>query len=132
MMPTEDKPQRSKPLALVADDSEDTRDMYVLALVFSGFDAITAADGPEALRLASERLPDVIVLDMGMPRVDGWEVCRRIRAAQATSKTPIIAVTGHALMEAEVAARVAGCDVYLTKPLLPERLVDEVWRVLSR
>jgi CheY-like chemotaxis protein len=82
-----------------------------------------AGQCPEARRALASRAPGIgrqdRVLDMGMPVVDGWEACRRLHAA-ATSKTPIIAVTGHALMQAEVAARAAGWDVYLTKLLLPE------------
>ena len=105
--------------------------MYGEFLEFSGFQVLTAVDGLEVLRLITEHSPDVIILDMSMPRMNGWDTARRLRIEPLTCKTPIIAVTGHALTGTEAAVKEAGCDVYLTKPLLPERLVEEMWRVLD-
>ena len=118
-------------MVLIAEDSEDTRDMYGEFLEFSGFQVLTAVDGLEVLRLTTEHSPDVIILDMSMPRMSGWDTARRLRIEPLTCKTPIIAVTGHALTGTEAAVKEAGCDVYLTKPLLPERLAEEVRRVLD-
>jgi len=119
-------------LVLIADDSEDNRDMYKEFLEFSGFEVLTAFDGLEALRVAADRVPDLIVLDMGMPHMNGWETARHLRAEQATRTTPIIAVTGHVLTVTEATVKAAGCDVYLMKPLLPERLAEEVHRLLRQ
>ena len=105
--------------------------MYGEFLEFSGFQVLTAVDGLAGLRLTTEHSPDVIILDMSMPRMKrlGHGAAPTDRAVDLQES--IIAVTGHALTGTEAAVKEAGCDVYLTKPLLPERLVEEVWRVLD-
>jgi CheY-like chemotaxis protein len=116
---------------LLVDDFTDAREMYAEYLSYSGFDVIQAADGMEALRCAAERLPDVILMDLALPVLDGWEVTRRLKADPRTAHIPVVALTGHALSWLLEAAERAGCEAWLTKPCLPEDLVREVRRVLQ-
>lgn len=118
------------PLVLVVDDSEDNRDVYAQYLRFSGFRVEMAVDGVEAVEKAASLRPDVIVMDLAMPRLDGWEAARRIKAAPATSHVPIIALTGNADSESKRRTQEAGCSGYLTKPCLPDVLVSEIRRLL--
>jgi two-component system, cell cycle response regulator DivK len=115
---------------LIADDSAESREMYAAYLAFRGFRVVQAADGEQALRKALSSSPDVLVLDIAMPGIDGMEVCRRLRADPRTHKTPVIALTGHAFKAWEHAARAAGCDSYLAKPCLPEELLGEIRKLL--
>jgi two-component system, cell cycle response regulator DivK len=119
------------PLVLLADDVEDNREMYREFLAFHRLRVITATNGREALREAFALVPDVIVLDLSMPDIDGWEACRRLKADERTRGIPILAVSGHALKGAEGAAKAAGCDVYLIKPCLPERVLAEIRKLLD-
>ena len=119
------------PLVLVVDDYPDNREMYSSFLSFSGLRVEEAADGQEALTKTFRLLPDVIVMDLSLPGVDGWQATRRLKTDSRTKHIPIIAVTGHALEGASEGARAAGCDAFLTKPCLPEDLLDEVRRMLN-
>lgn len=120
------------PLVLIADDFADTREMYLEYLVFAGFRAIDASDGEEAVAKAIELRPSIILMDLAMPTMDGWEATRRLKADERTRTIPVIAVTGHALQGDAERARQAGCDGVISKPCLPEALVEEVRRVLAR
>ena len=126
------KTARRAPVVLVADDVEDNREMYREFLVHHGLQVVTATNGREALDEAFACLPDAIVLDLSMPDIDGWEACRRLKADDRTRGIPILAVSGHALKGAESAAKAAGCDVYLIKPCLPEQVLAEIKRLISR
>lgn len=119
------------PLVLVVDDYTDGRELLVEYLSFSGFRVEQAADGPEALDKARALLPDVILMDLSLPTLDGWEVTRRLRADAATRATRIIAVTAHALESHAESSRAAGCDAVVTKPCLPADLLVEVRRQLT-
>jgi len=119
------------PLVLVVDDFEDNRALYVRYLEFSGYRVAEASDGFEALQKAHERVPDVVVMDLSLPGLDGWEATRRLKDDPKTRSTIVIALTGHALTGHAEGARKAGCDAFLTKPCLPEDLVAEVRRVLE-
>ena len=119
------------PVVLVADDVEDNREMYREFLAFHGLRVVTATNGREALDEAFAHIPDAIVLDLSMPDIDGWEACRRLKADERTKGIPILAVSGHALKGAEGAAKAAGCDVYLIKPCLPERVLAEINKMLG-
>ncbi|UJR86380.1 response regulator [Sandaracinus amylolyticus] len=121
-----------QPLVLIADDFGDAREMYREYLVFSGFRAAEARDGKEAIERAHELAPSVILMDLAIPSMDGWEATRRLKADARTKKIPVIAITGHALSGDAERARAAGCDGVLSKPCLPERVVEEVRRVLAR
>jgi CheY-like chemotaxis protein len=105
--------------------------MYAAFLAFRGFRVVEAADGKQALDKAAKTNPDIIVLDLAMPALDGLEVCRRLKADARTRAVPVIALTGHVFKEWEQASRAAGCDAYLAKPCLPDDLLQEIARLLN-
>jgi CheY-like chemotaxis protein len=117
---------RPSPLVLVVDDFEDNRAMYAEYLAYSGYSVEQAADGEEAVKLAQHLLPDIVVMDLSLPIMDGWEATRRLKADERTRRIPVIALTGHALASHSRGAREAGCDAFLAKPCLPEKLVEKV------
>jgi CheY-like chemotaxis protein len=124
-------PKGDKPLVLVVDDYQDAREMYAEYLEFSGFRTAEARNGAEALEKAFALTPDVILMDLSLPVMDGWEATRRLRADARTHNIPIVALTGHALSGHADGAKDAGCDAYVTKPCLPDALVQEVKRILE-
>ena len=119
------------PLILVVDDYQDAREMYAEYLQFSGFRVAEAKNGNEAVTQARSLKPDLILMDLSLPGMDGWEATRVLKADEATSHIPIVALTGHALAGASEGARKAGCDSFVTKPCLPDDLVVEVKRMLN-
>ena len=120
-----------KPLVLVVDDFADNREMYAEYLSFSGYDVIEATNGKEAVEAAHARMPDIIIMDLSLPVMDGWEATRRLKADDRTRKIPVVALTGHALAGHSKGARDAGCDSFLAKPCLPDQLVAEIKRMLE-
>jgi CheY-like chemotaxis protein len=118
---------RSKLTILIVDDVEDTRELYERFMQFQGARVLTAGDGVEALQAVSFERPDVIVLDLAMPRMTGFEAIKNIRANRATRTIPIIALSGQ---RARDEALEAGADSYLEKPCLPTELLAEVLRLL--
>jgi CheY-like chemotaxis protein len=120
------------PLVLVVEDYQDAREMYVEYLKFAGFRVAEARNGVEALERASLLLPDVILMDLALPRMDGWEATRRLKLDERTRHIPVVALTGHVLAGHADGARRAGCDAFVTKPCLPDALVAEINRVLKR
>lgn len=120
------------PLVLIVDDYADNREMYAEYLVFSGLRVAEAQNGHEALAMAASMRPDVIVMDLALPGVDGWEATRRLKGDGLTRDIPVIALTGHALAGHSRTALDAGCDAFITKPCLPERLLEEIRRMLGR
>lgn len=120
-----------RPCVLLVEDYSDARLMYTEYLRYSGFEVIEAANGIEALRHALESMPDIILMDLSLPVMDGWEATRRLKADPRTAKIPVVALTGHALAGASDEAKRAGCDAFVTKPCLPEDLVKEIRRVLA-
>jgi two-component system cell cycle response regulator DivK len=125
------KAKSERPRVLVVDDYPDAREMYAEYLQFSGFDVIEASNGVEALERAADSAPDVILMDLSLPVMDGWEATRRLKANKATADIPIVALTGHALAGILEGAKNAGCDAFVTKPCLPEDLVKEIQKVLD-
>lgn len=119
------------PLILVVDDFEDNRAMYAEYLSYSGYDVEQASDGEEAVRMTQELLPDVVVMDLSLPVLDGWEATRRLKADARTRSIPVIALTGHALAGHSRGAREAGCDAFLAKPCLPDKLVEKVKELIG-
>jgi two-component system, cell cycle response regulator DivK len=119
------------PLVLVVDDFLDAREMYAEYFLFSGFRVAEAANGAEALAKAIELSPQVILMDLSMPGMDGWEATRRLKSDTRTKDIPVIALTGHALTGFQESAKLAGCDAFVTKPCLPDTLVAEVRRLLG-
>lgn len=122
---------RIAPLVLVVDDYRDAREMYAQYLVFSGFRVAEAADGAEAIEQALREAPDIILMDLSLPGMDGWEATRRLKADRRTRDIPVVALTGHALPGYSVSAAQAGCDGFITKPCLPETVVAELKRLLK-
>jgi two-component system, cell cycle response regulator DivK len=122
---------RSRQLILVVDDFEDNRSMYAVYLSYSGYEVVEAADGIEAVNVASRTMPDIIVMDLSLPLMDGWEATRRLKASEKTRHIPVIALTGHALAGHARDALAAGCDAFLAKPCLPEKLVEKVQELIS-
>ena len=120
-----------KPLVLVVDDFADNREMYSEYLSFSGYDVIEATNGKEAIDAAQARQPDIIIMDLSLPVMDGWEATRRLKADEKTRRIPVVALTGHALAGHSKGARDAGCDSFLAKPCLPDQLVAEIKRMLE-
>jgi len=119
------------PLILVVDDYQDAREMYAEYLQYSGFRVAEARNGNEAVTQARSLKPDLILMDLSLPGMDGWEATRVLKADEETRNIPIVALTGHALAGASEGARKAGCDSFVTKPCLPDDLVVEVRRMLD-
>jgi CheY-like chemotaxis protein len=123
--------ETDKELVLVVEDYQDAREMYVAYLQFSGYRVAEAANGVEAIEKTLELMPDIILMDLALPKMDGWEATRRLKVDERTKHIPIVALTGHALAGASEGARKAGCDSFVTKPCLPDDLVVEVRRMLD-
>lgn len=121
----------STPLILLVDDYEDARVMYGHFLRMSGFEPLEASTGEEALELAYARLPDLILLDMSLPGIDGWEVTAQLKRNVATRHIPIVALTAHALQSERQRTERAGCDGFLAKPCAPPDLLAEITRLLG-
>jgi two-component system, cell cycle response regulator DivK len=114
------------PLVLVVDDFEDNRAMYVEYLQFQGFRVTEAVNGEEAVARATELLPAVIIMDLSLPVMDGWEATRQIKSNAKTKHIRVIALTGHAEPAHAKRALEAGCDDFVAKPCLPENLLAKV------
>src|SRR6202035_1889882 len=111
---------------LVIEDTEDTRQIIRDLLTSAGYEMIEAVDGLEGVTTAEREQPDLILMDIQLPGIDGYEATRRIRAIPALAKVPIIAVTSYALSGDEAKTRAAGCDGYVAKPFSPRRLLAKV------
>jgi two-component system, cell cycle response regulator DivK len=120
------KPSPSDPLILLVDDVADNIDVYTQFFLHRGWRTATASNGLEGLTSAAGLRPDLIVLDLGMPGMDGWEVARRLKADVVTRSIPIIALTGHVLGDSQRRAREAGVEEFLAKPCLPQDLADAI------
>ena len=120
-----------KPRVLLVDDYPDAREMYTEYLQYSGFEVVEAANGMEALQRAVDAAPDIILMDLSLPVMDGWEATRRLKADARTASIPVVALTGHALAGISEGAKNAGCDAFVTKPCLPEDLVKEIRKILA-
>lgn len=121
----------SGPLILVVDDYDDAREMYAEYLQFCGYRVVEARTGNEALEQAFTMKPDLILMDLSLPGMDGWEATRQLKADDRTRHIPVVALTGHALAGASDGAKKAGCDSFVTKPCLPDDLVVEIRRMLA-
>jgi DNA-binding response OmpR family regulator len=119
-------------LILVADDDDDVRELVVFRLERAGYDVVTAADGQQAVELARERHPDLCVIDVMMPKLDGYQVTRRLRETDGLSTVPVLLLTA-SVQEAAVAEGFeAGADDYIKKPFSPQELLDRIATVLAR
>ena len=120
-----------EPLVLVVEDYQDAREMYAAYLTFSGYRVAEATNGLEAIEKTVELMPDIILMDLALPKMDGWEATRRLKMDERTKHIPIVALTGHALAGHAEGARQAGCDAFVTKPCLPDALVAEIQKMLA-
>jgi two-component system cell cycle response regulator DivK len=122
--------QPSRTVLLVEDNLHNRR-IFQGVLSHAGFQVAEAEDGARALEIVRTSPPDLILMDLSIPVIDGWECTRRLKADEKTRAIPIIALTAHAMRGDEERAREAGCDGYLSKPISPKRVVEEVKRVLQ-
>jgi two-component system cell cycle response regulator DivK len=122
---------KDEPLVLVVDDFADAREMYSEYLKFCGFRVAEAQNGVEAIEKARQVKPDLILMDLSMPIIDGWEATRRLKADAVTRTIPVVALTGHAMAGYSEGAKSAGCDLVITKPCLPHDLVKQIRKVLG-
>ena len=117
---------------LLVEDNEDNLIVYRTILDHVGYRVIEARDGEEGVARAKADKPDLILMDVSLPKMDGWEATRRIKADDDTRQIPIIAVTAHALDDDREKATQVGCDGYLAKPVAPRRVVEEVERFIGK
>jgi DNA-binding response OmpR family regulator len=129
---SENAPSDGQPVILAADDDPDIRELVAFRLERSGYTVLQASDGEEALALALEHTPDLAVLDVMMPKMDGFEVVRRLRAEEATKRMPIIMLTARAQDSDVEEGFDAGADDYLRKPFSPQELRARVQSILGR
>ena len=116
---------------LLVEDNEMNRDMLSRRLTRRGFEVIFAVNGQEGVDLAASERPDIILMDMSLPVLDGWEATRRVKADDTTSRVPIIGLTAHAMSGDREKAIAAGCDDYDTKPVEIERLIGKIEKLLG-
>jgi CheY-like chemotaxis protein len=117
---------------LLVEDNEMNRDMLSRRLERKGFEVVIAVDGQAGIDMAVSASPDIILMDLSLPVIDGWEATRRIKADSATQSIPIIALTAHAMAGDEQKALQAGCDDYDTKPIDLKRLLDKIENLLGK
>ena len=115
-----------RPLILLVEDYDDAREMYRDYLEYAGFQVETARDGHEALTKARASNPDLVLMDLSMPGLDGWEATRLLKTDPATSHLTVVALSAHALAAEGDRARRAGCDGFIAKPCLPHELVEQM------
>jgi CheY-like chemotaxis protein len=117
---------------LVVEDNEMNRDMLTRRLQRKGYEVLFAVDGAQGVARARSDAPDVILMDMSLPVLDGWEATRQLKAAPATATIPIIALTAHAMSGDQEKAVEAGCDDYDTKPIELPRLLGKIEALLAK
>lgn len=128
--PSETQPSDCK--VLVVDDYDDAREMYAEYLEFLGYQVQTARDGQEAVQLAQQSHPDVILMDLSLPVVSGWEATRLLKQDARTRDIPVMALTGHVLPAHSEKAKEAGCDDFVSKPALPDTVADKIRALLQK
>ncbi|MEA2094155.1 MAG: response regulator [Pseudomonadota bacterium] len=116
---------------LLVEDNEMNRDMLSRRLQRKGFEVMIAVDGQAGVEMATSTNPDIILMDLSLPVIDGWEATRRLKADPATQGIPVIALTAHAMADDEQKAREAGCDDYDTKPVNLNRLLGKIENFLG-
>ena len=117
---------------LLVEDNEMNRDMLSRRLARNGFEVVMAVDGGQGVAMAASEKPDLILMDLSLPVIDGWEATRRVKADAATRTIPVIALTAHALVEDREKAKAAGCDDFDTKPVELPRLLDKIKKLLGQ
>ena len=119
------------PKILLVEDNEMNRDMLSRRLERKGFEVIVAVDGQSGVEMAQTEAPDLVLMDMSLPVLDGWEATRRLKASPSTQHLPVIALTAHAMSSDRDKALEAGCDEYDTKPIELTRLLGKIEALLS-
>ena len=119
------------PRILLVEDNEMNRDMLSRRLARKKYEVLVAVDGGEGVEMAGSESPDLILMDMSLPVIDGWEATRRIKASPETEAIPVIALTAHAMSGDREKAMEAGCDDYDTKPIELPRLLDKIETLLN-
>jgi CheY-like chemotaxis protein len=122
---------RDRPLILLVEDQSDLRHLYATQLALSGFDVIEAENGADAITCTTERIPDVVLMDLSLPVIDGWEATRRLKGDQRTAHILVVALTSHDGAGELQRATQAGCDWFVPKPCAPDALIAEIRRVLA-
>jgi CheY-like chemotaxis protein len=117
---------------LLVEDNEMNRDMLSRRLQRRGFEVILATDGQAGISAAETQLPDLILMDMSLPLIDGWDATRRLKSNPATQQIPVVALTAHAMDGEREKAIAAGCDDYDTKPVELERLLQKIELLIAR
>lgn len=117
---------------LLVEDNEMNRDMLSRRLERKGYEVVIAVNGQEGVELVSSTRPDLILMDLSLPIIDGWEATRRIKADPATARIPVIALTAHAMAEDRAKAMAAGCDDFDIKPVDLPRLLEKIDALLRR
>lgn len=115
---------------LLIEDNEDNRAVYTTILRYYGYEVIEAPSGEEGIEIAKRLQPGLILMDIGLPGIDGWEATRRLKKDPGTRRIPIVALTAHAMAEHRAESFAAGCDGYLAKPIEPRDVLEEVRRYL--
>jgi CheY-like chemotaxis protein len=120
------------PKILLVEDNELNRDMLSRRLQRKGFEVLIAVDGQQGVQMAQSESPDLVLMDMSLPVVDGWEATRQLKADASTQNVPVIALTAHAMAGDRDKAMQAGCDDYDTKPIELPRLLEKIEALLNR
>src|SRR5271156_170451 len=120
------------PRILLVEDNEMNRDMLSRRLIRKGYDVVMAEDGQQGVDLAGSAAPDLILMDLSLPIIDGWEATRRLKEADATRAIPVFALTAHAMVGSQEQALAAGCDDFDTKPVDLPRLLAKIEALLQR
>jgi two-component system, cell cycle response regulator DivK len=117
---------------LLVEDNEMNRDMLSRRLMRQGHEVFMAVDGAAGVAMTTELVPDIVLMDMSLPVMDGWEATQRLKSEDATKAIPVIALTAHAMAADKEKALAAGCDDYDTKPIELPRLMEKITRLLAR
>ena len=120
------------PKILLVEDNEDNRDMLARRLQRKGYTVVVAVDGLQGVEMAAGEQPDLVLMDMSLPVLDGWEATRRLKAAPGSQSVPVIALTAHAMTGDREKAIAAGCDDYNIKPIEMDRLLAKIEALLGR
>ena len=123
-------PPVRQPLILLVEDYSDAIEIYSASLEFHGFRVVAATRAADALSFVQSTPPDLIVMDVGLPDITGWDLTRTLKADEATRHIPVVILTGHVFGGARERARESGCDAFLTKPCVPDELIRTVKNLL--
>ena len=123
---------RDRKLVLLIEDDEAESEMYGKLLYYNGFDVVFANDGEQGLRLASQTEPDLVVTDLGLPDIDGFDVCRLLKSDKKTADTPVVALSARTRSQAGARAALEGCVEYFEKPISPYEVLKGIENLIGR